>query len=84
MMNTNKAPYSLKAGDAVTGSYYGQVIAGRVAEARLHSMRSDLMLITVALDTPVVVFGEARPSVQVACDVSTGAAVKGWGDCHLS
>ena len=71
-------------GDKVTGTYQGFAVSGTVVKAAFNTCRSDVIAITIALDSSISVFGETREFVTVQCNVADGQPVKGWGDSSIT
>ena len=54
-----------KIGDSVMGSYHGVSFNGTVLEYRHHTMRYDLLIITVKLEPRIKVYGTERDIILI-------------------
>jgi hypothetical protein len=55
----------IKVGQKVKGRYYGLDFEGVILEYRHHTVRNDLIIVTVQLNEPLTLYGTVRESILV-------------------
>ena len=75
---TNQA-HTPTPGSKVTGTYYDQSYSGTVESTRPNTMRHDVQVYHVILDSEITVYGDTRKSICVECDCVTGQEAQGYG-----
>ncbi len=66
-------------GNKVAGTYFGIPYTGTVESTRPHSMRHDVQVTFIELDTPIVVYGDERHRIAIEADCMTGDPAIGFG-----